>query len=72
VGIPAEHLPQVFERFYRVDPARTRSAGDGSGLGLAISRWIARAHGGEIRVESAPGRGTTFAVTLPALPPDSV
>jgi heavy metal sensor kinase len=72
VGIPAEHLPQVFERFYRVDPARTRSVGDGSGLGLAISRWIARAHGGEIRVESAPGRGTTFAVTLPALPPESV
>jgi heavy metal sensor kinase len=72
MGIPAEHLSQVFERFYRVDPARTRSAGGGSGLGLAISRWIARAHGGEIRAESAPGQGTTFAVTFPALPPDQV
>jgi heavy metal sensor kinase len=63
VGIPVEHLPHVFDRFYRVDKARAREAG-GTGLGLAISRWIAGAHGGSIRAESAPGRGTTMTVTL--------
>ena len=55
-GIPEEHVPYVFDRFYRVDKARSRSEG-GVGLGLAISRWIAEAHGGGIRVESAPGEG---------------
>jgi heavy metal sensor kinase len=63
IGIPAEHLPHVFDRFYRVDKARAREAG-GTGLGLAISRWIAEAHGGSIRAESAPGQGTTMTVTL--------
>jgi heavy metal sensor kinase len=65
VGIPAEHLPHVFERFYRVDKARSRAAG-GAGLGLAICDWIAGAHGGRIEVISAPGRGSTFSVFLPA------
>ncbi len=63
-GIPEEHVPYLFDRFYRVDKARSRSEG-GVGLGLAISRWIAEAHGGGIRVESAPGAGSTFTVALP-------
>jgi heavy metal sensor kinase len=65
VGIPAEHLPHVFERFYRVDPARGREA-EGVGLGLSICRSIAEAHGGAIRVESAVGRGTSAILSLPA------
>ncbi len=64
-GIPAEHLPHIFDRFYRVDAARNRAAG-GSGLGLAICRWIAEAHGGSIEATSEPGAGTTFTVRLPA------
>jgi signal transduction histidine kinase len=64
VGIAPEHLPHLFERFYRVDKARARVEG-GAGLGLAISHWLARAHGGEITVESRPGRGTTFTVRMP-------
>jgi heavy metal sensor kinase len=64
VGIPAEAAPHVFERFYRVERARSREDG-GSGLGLAIARWVAEAHGGEIRLASSPGRGTTFTVSLP-------
>jgi signal transduction histidine kinase len=62
VGIPDDRLPHIFERFYQVDPARSST---GSGLGLSISRWIAEAHGGSIGVASGPGRGSTFAVTLP-------
>jgi len=64
VGIPTEHVPHIFDRFYRVDKARSRAEG-GAGLGLSICRWIVEAHGGSISVESAPGRGSTFAVTLP-------
>ncbi len=63
-GIAAEHLPRVFERFYRVDRARSRTLG-GTGLGLAIVKHIAQAHGGEVRVRSEVGRGTTFTVVLP-------
>jgi two-component system phosphate regulon sensor histidine kinase PhoR len=63
-GIPRADLERVFERFYKVDRARPRSAG-GSGLGLAIARHIAEAHGGRIWVESEEGRGSTFFVALP-------
>ena len=63
-GIPAEHLPRIFERFYRVDPSRSRADG-GSGLGLAIVREIARLHGAEVRVESETGGGSTFCLEFP-------
>lgn len=63
-GIAPEHLPHVFERFYRVDAARSRDEG-GAGLGLAICRWIVGAHQGDIAVESTPGEGTTVTVSLP-------
>jgi two-component system phosphate regulon sensor histidine kinase PhoR len=66
-GIEERHLPRIFERFYRVDTARSRAAG-GTGLGLSIVRHIARIHGGEVTVESAPGKGSTFTLRLP-LPP---
>ena len=64
VGIPEESQPHVFERFYRVDKARSREEG-GSGLGLAICRSIVEAHGGTIACESQPGQGSTFTVRLP-------
>lgn len=63
-GILPEHLPHIFERFYRVDPSRTRSTG-GSGIGLTISRQLVEAHGGRIWAESEPGSGSTFQFTLP-------
>ena len=63
-GIPSEHLPRIFERFYRVDRARSRELG-GTGLGLAIVKHLARAHGGEVRVRSTPNEGTTFIIELP-------
>jgi len=63
-GIPAEHLPLVCERFYRVDNARTRAQG-GTGLGLAICRTIAEAHAGRLTIESVVGQGTTVTITLP-------
>jgi two-component system OmpR family sensor kinase len=62
-GIPAEHLPHVFERFYKVDTARANASG-GSGLGLSIARAIVERHGGSIGVESEPGR-TVFRINLP-------
>ncbi len=63
-GIGEEHLPFLFDRFYRVDAGRSRDQG-GSGLGLNISRWIAESHGGQIGVSSTVGEGTTFVVRLP-------
>jgi len=63
-GIPSEHQPYVFDRFYRVDRARTREWG-GAGLGLSITRWEVEAHGGEITLMSEEGRGSTFRVSLP-------
>ncbi len=65
IGIPTKELPRVFERFYRVDRARSRETG-GTGLGLAIVRHVAENHGGEVTVESELGQGTTFEVRLPA------
>ncbi|NTW02421.1 MAG: HAMP domain-containing histidine kinase [Oscillochloris sp.] len=65
IGIPAEALPYIFERFYRVDPSRARSSG-GSGIGLTISRHLAWAMGGDISAASAgPGKGSTFTLSLP-------
>lgn len=62
-GIPSEAIPRIFERFYRVDKSRSRDQG-GTGLGLSIVRDIVRAHGGEVWVQSKPGHGTTFFLTL--------
>lgn len=64
IGIAAEDLPNIFERFYRADKARSRET-EGAGLGLAIARWIADAHGASIQVESSPGQGSVFRVRIP-------
>lgn len=66
IGIAAADLPFIFDRFWRVDTARSRSEGSGVGLGLAICQWIAQAHAGRIDVTSRLGRGSTFTVVLPA------
>lgn len=67
-GIPEEHLPRVFERFYRVDPARSQKEG-GTGIGLAIARSVVEAHGGRIWAESRPGQGSVFTFELPVATP---
>jgi signal transduction histidine kinase len=68
-GIPAEHLPFLFERFYRVNPARGRGDG-GNGLGLAIVRGLVQAHGGRVEATSVAGQGTTMTFWLPAAEAD--
>ena len=65
-GIDPEHLPRLFERFYRGDTSRARRSG-GAGLGLASVKEIAEAHGGTVKVESEVGKGSIFIVTLPAV-----
>ena len=64
IGIAAEHLPKIWNRFYQVDPSRTASR-SGAGLGLPMVRWIVEAHGGTISVDSAPGKGSAFTFTFP-------
>ncbi len=64
IGIAPEHIAHIFERFYRVDTARSRATG-GTGLGLSIAEWVVRMHHGTIHVESQPGQGSTFIVQLP-------
>ena len=65
IGIPSRDLERIFERFYRVDRARSRATG-GTGLGLSIVRHVAQAHGGEVVVESTEGVGSTFRLRIPA------
>ena len=64
IGIPTEEIDRIFERFYRVDPARHRSTG-GTGLGLSIVKHVAASHGGDVNVWSVEGQGSTFTLTLP-------
>jgi len=71
-GIPHESLPHIFDRFYRSDPSRNRRKMGGAGLGLSIAQWIVKGHNGRIDVESEPGDGSVFTVTLPAYSDDAV
>jgi two-component system phosphate regulon sensor histidine kinase PhoR len=65
IGIPAEHIPRLTERFYRVDKGRSTAAG-GTGLGLAIVKHVLARHGGSLHIQSVPGQGSTFSARLPA------
>jgi two-component system sensor histidine kinase SenX3 len=69
IGIPTSELDRIFERFYRVDPARHRSTG-GTGLGLSIVKHVAATHGGDVRVWSQEGQGSTFTLCLPRSKPE--
>jgi two-component system sensor histidine kinase SenX3 len=71
IGIAPQHQTRVFERFFRVDPARSRATG-GTGLGLAIVKHVLANHGGHVRLWSSPGTGSTFTMCLPARVPDTV
>ena len=64
-GITPEHIPRLTERFYRVDRSRSRDTG-GTGLGLAIVKHVAQRHGAELKIESTPGKGSTFTIIFPA------
>ena len=64
IGIPTQNLTRIFERFYRVDKARSKQTG-GTGLGLSIVRHVTENHGGRVTVESTPGEGSSFTVYLP-------
>jgi len=71
-GVKPEHLPRLFDRFFRIDRGRNRAQG-GSGLGLAIAQSIAKAHGGRLEARSTPGQGSTFIAILPrAVAPDDI
>jgi two-component system sensor histidine kinase SenX3 len=70
IGIPHSEIGRIFERFYRVDPARARATG-GTGLGLSIVKHVAASHGGAVRVWSEPGAGSSFTITLPVHAPES-
>jgi two-component system sensor histidine kinase BaeS len=68
VGIGPEDLEHIFDRFYQADSSRTRKdINSGSGLGLSIAKWIAEAHGGTLKAESEPGKGTTFTLRVPLM-----
>jgi two-component system, OmpR family, sensor histidine kinase SenX3 len=71
IGIPAEQVERIFERFYRLDPARQRSTG-GTGLGLSIVKHVAASHGGDVDVRSHPGAGSTFTLRLPTRQPSPI
>jgi signal transduction histidine kinase len=71
VGISKEHLPHLWERFFKADPARTRAKGAGTGLGLSICRQLVEHMGGEVSVQSTPGKGSTFSITLVAARPQT-
>jgi signal transduction histidine kinase len=66
-GIAVEHLPNIFERFYRLDTSRARATG-GAGIGLAVVKQLVEAHGGRVGVRSVVGAGSTFYFTLPTMP----